>query len=89
MTNTRSKRAKKNGNSKSRTSIYSEVTAQIIAELEAGRVPWVQPWDASAACIGLSRNAVSGRSYSGINILILWGAVIQSGYISQGWLTFN
>ena len=26
-----------------RTSFYDEVTAKIIAELVAGRVPWVQP----------------------------------------------
>lgn len=74
---------------KGRASLYAEVTDQIIAELEAGRFPWAQPWDASAACAGLPRNAVSGRSYSGINILILWGAVISGGYDSQGWLTFR
>jgi antirestriction protein ArdC len=27
-----------------RTSLYQEITDKIIAELEAGRVPWVQPW---------------------------------------------
>jgi antirestriction protein ArdC len=27
-----------------RTSIYEEITDKIIRELEAGRVPWVQPW---------------------------------------------
>jgi antirestriction protein ArdC len=26
-----------------RTSLYDEITGKIIAELEAGRVPWVQP----------------------------------------------
>ena len=44
---------------------------------------------ASAACPGLPRNAVSGRTYSGINVLLLWGAVIQHGHPSQGWLTFR
>jgi antirestriction protein ArdC len=38
---------------------------------------------------GLPRNAISGRHYSGINILILWGAVIDGGYPSQDWLTFR
>ena len=32
-----------------RTSLYSEITDKIIAELEAGRVPWVQPWGTAAA----------------------------------------
>jgi antirestriction protein ArdC len=72
-----------------RISLYEEVTAKIIAQLEAGVFPWVQPWSASAAGIGLPRNAVSGRCYSGINVLILWGAVIEGGYDSQDWLTFR
>ena len=32
-----------------RTSLYEEITDKIIAELEAGRVPWVQPWGTAAA----------------------------------------
>ncbi|MED5544363.1 MAG: ArdC-like ssDNA-binding domain-containing protein, partial [Pseudomonadota bacterium] len=28
-----------------RQSLYGEVTARVIAELEEGRLPWVQPWD--------------------------------------------
>jgi antirestriction protein ArdC len=73
-----------------RTSLYDEVTARIIAELEEGRIPWVQPWGkVSAASPGLPRNATTGRNYSGVNILILWGALFQHGYPSQGWLTFK
>ena len=26
-----------------RASLYQEITAKIIAELEAGRLPWIQP----------------------------------------------
>ena len=32
-----------------RTSLYDEITNKIIAELEAGRMPWVQPWGTTAA----------------------------------------
>jgi antirestriction protein ArdC len=73
-----------------RVDLYDEVTARIIAELEAGRVPWVQPWG-GAACAGpsLPRNALTGRPYSGVNVLLLWGAVIGGGYPSQSWLTFR
>ena len=39
-----------------RGSLYQEVTDKIIAELEQGRVPWVQPWGqgqgAAWACRG-------------------------------------
>ncbi|MDE3111170.1 MAG: DUF1738 domain-containing protein, partial [Acidobacteriota bacterium] len=74
-----------------RTSLYSEITDKIIAELEAGRLPWVQPWGASGtgAAVGLPRNAATGRRYSGINVLILWGGVIERGYSGQAWLTFR
>lgn len=75
-----------------RADLYQTVTARIVAELEAGRFPWVQPWgkvEGSAPAPGLPRNALSGRSYSGINVLILWGAVIEQGWPSQGWLTFR
>ena len=51
--------------------------------------PWVRPWSKALAAPGLPRNAVTGRAYSGINVLILWGAVIESGYPSQDWLTFR
>lgn len=73
-----------------RVNLYDEVTARIISELEAGRVPWVQPWSA-ATCAGpsLPRNALTGRNYSGVNVLLLWGAVIANGYPSQSWLTYR
>ena len=73
----------------SRASLYDEVTAKIIAQLEAGCFPWAQPWSSAAAVPGLPRNAVSGRPYSGVNVLILWGAVIEGCYPSQDWLTFR
>jgi len=70
--------------------IYAETTAKIIAELEAGRFPWVQPWDASACRgPGLPRNAVTGAHYSGINVLFLWGEAITRSWPSQHWLTFK
>jgi antirestriction protein ArdC len=77
------------GGAPSRGSLYDEVTARIIAELEEGRFPWVQPWEATAASPGLPRNATTGRAYSGVNVLILWGAVIAGAYPNQGWLTFR
>lgn len=72
-----------------RVSLYDEVTARIIAELEAGRFPWVPPWDAAIVAPDLPRNAVTGRPYSGVNVLILSGEVIAKSYANQGWLTFR
>ncbi|MFX5922289.1 ArdC-like ssDNA-binding domain-containing protein, partial [Acinetobacter baumannii] len=31
-----------------RANLYDEITDKIVAELEAGRVPWVQPWGTAA-----------------------------------------
>ncbi|WP_414712588.1 ArdC-like ssDNA-binding domain-containing protein [Sphingobium sp.] len=65
------------------------MTARIIAQLEEGRFPWVQPWassqtgfEAGRLAPGLPRNALTARTYSGINILILWGAAIERGLLS-------
>ena len=74
-----------------RASLYDDITDKIISELEAGRAPWVQPWGSAAAKapLAMPRNAATGRHYSGINVLILWGAVIQHGFPGQSWLTFR
>ncbi len=72
-----------------RQSLYAEVTSRVIAELEAGRLPWVQPWDSAACGCTMPHNAGTGRRYSGINVLILWAAVIDGGYASQRWLTYR
>ncbi|MER9451951.1 zincin-like metallopeptidase domain-containing protein [Mesorhizobium sp. M0254] len=73
-----------------RASLYDDITNKIIAELEAGRFPWV-PWGSAAeqAPLAMPANAASGRAYSGINVLILWGAVVEHGFPVQGWLTFR
>jgi antirestriction protein ArdC len=74
-----------------RASLYDDITNKIIAELEAGRVPWVQPWGTAAAKapLAMPANAATGRAYSGINVLILWGAVVEHGFPVQSWLTFR
>ncbi|MEW6634667.1 MAG: zincin-like metallopeptidase domain-containing protein [Pseudomonadota bacterium] len=74
-----------------RRNLYDDITSKIIAELHAGRFPWVQPWGTAAAKAPLSlpRNASTSRAYSGINVLILWGAVIEHGFPTQGWLTYR
>lgn len=85
----RQDRAARSG--EARTSLYDDITSKIIVDLEAGRFPWVQPWGSATtkASLAMPRNASTGRQYSGINILILWGAVVQHGFPSQHWLTFR
>jgi antirestriction protein ArdC len=77
--------------SNNQPSLYSQVTDKIVVELEQGIVPWVQPWGSGEGSVGLGlpRNARSTKAYSGINILLLWSAIMQGGYASQQWLTFK
>lgn len=77
------------GPASDRANLYQQITDRIIAELEAGRVPWVQPWGTARAAIGLPHNAVSERRYSGINVLSLWHAVVSRGFSSHAFLTFR
>ena len=74
-----------------RSSLYDEITDKIIAELEAGRVPWVQPWGtpAAKAPLAMPKNASTNRSYSGVNVLLLWRSTIENGFTGQSWLTFR
>jgi antirestriction protein ArdC len=72
-----------------RQDLYSGVTNRIIAEMEEGRLPWVQPWNSTACGCTMPHNAGTGRRYSGINILILWAAAVEGGYATQRWLTFR
>ena len=67
--------------------LHQEVTDRIVAELEAGAPPWVQPWSQTP---GLNRpcNAVTGRPYSGVNVLLLWLAR-SNGWPTPRFLTFN
>jgi antirestriction protein ArdC len=39
--------------------------------------------------LGLPQNASTGRTYSGVNILLLWFAAIEQGRPSQRWLTYR
>jgi antirestriction protein ArdC len=75
-----------------RADLYERVTDTIIAQLEAGIVPWVQPWKVGATSrhnVRLPHNAITGRAYSGVNVLLLWCQTAAQGYTSHGWLTYK
>lgn len=72
----------------SKTGLYQEITDKIIRQIEAGTIPWVQPWAADQT-LCTPRNATTNRAYSGINILLLWEALFAHGYQVNRWLTFK
>jgi len=45
-----------------RTSLYQEITDKIIADLEAGRVPWVQPWETAVPTANSKRLTIGRES---------------------------
>src|SRR6201997_3189763 len=67
--------------------LYAEVSARIVAELEAGAAPWMKPWSATAG-MNTPCNAVTNRPYSGCNIVLLWRAQ-AAGYRTPRFLTFK
>lgn len=71
--------------------MYESVTRAIIDEMERGVVPWVRPWKTDRRSVGsvMPANAVTGRSYSGINIPILWASADARGYPTHAWMTFK
>jgi antirestriction protein ArdC len=66
---------------------YAEVSARIIAELEAGAAPWTKPWSATSGA-NTPGNAVTNRPYSGCNVVLLWMAQ-AAGYRTPRFLTFK
>lgn len=63
--------------------VYQVVTDKIVEQLENGTAPWRQPWTGGTAFA--PANLLTGRRYSGINIVLL----AIAGYSSPYWLTYK
>ncbi len=70
--------------------VYEKVTNRIIADLEQGELTWLKPWSSGnmegRIIRPLRHNCLP---YSGINVLMLWSAAVESGYASPFWMTFK
>ena len=71
--------------------LYNEVTKQVIAQIKEGVPPWVRPWkDSKVPGIGMiPSNLISGRLYSGSNILLLWLTAHSRAYPNLQFCTYN
>lgn len=67
-------------------SVYQDVTAAIITELEKGALPWVKPWRADMSA---DKNIITGAAYRGINRLLLGMSAMAKGHTSNEWGTFK
>jgi len=73
-----------------RIDLYTRVTNQIIAELEAGVRPWIQPWEAAHAAGEVSRPLRwGGLPYRGINVVLLWLSALRQHFTCPLWMTYR
>ncbi|MDA8120881.1 MAG: zincin-like metallopeptidase domain-containing protein [Gammaproteobacteria bacterium] len=68
------------------TDIHQQITDQIIEAMETAQGQGRHLWDAQAS---LPLNLSTGKPYTGMNILILWGAALSHGFKSPYWLTYK
>lgn len=73
-----------------RADVYDRVTASIVAQLEQGVRPWAKPW-AGGSDGGFPPMPIrsNGERYKGVNVLLLWGAAEERGYVQPRWMTFK
>lgn len=80
----------KRKNEGERADIYTRITGKIVADLEKGVRPWMQPWRAGNAIGRVTRPLRhNGLPYAGMNVLLLWSEAMARGFTSPVWMTFK
>lgn len=69
--------------------LYQTVTDRIITAIEQGVKRDGKPLWSRAGATGMPYNRKSGKTYSGVNVLILWLAAQDAGFASSAWLTYQ
>ena len=82
-----STKTRKSASKKPQRDVAQDITDLIIAALEAGTVPWHQPWKMTGG--QLPRSMSTGRLYRGMNSLLLGMYSQMAGYTSPWWGTFK
>ena len=73
-----------------RQDVHARVTNAIIADLEQGVRPWVQPWESTHAAGEVSRPLrFNGVPYRGINVVLLWVAAMRQRFSCPLWMTYK
>lgn len=72
-----------------RRDVHADVTAKIIASIEANPGQPQMPWHRASAPLVLPVNIESGNAYQGINIVSLWCSAEQAGYQANVWGTYR
>ncbi len=72
-----------------RADVYTRITDEIVAAIEAGAGDWRMPWHHDGAAVTRPQNVTSGRRYRGVNVLALWIAAEARGFASGLWGTYR
>lgn len=74
---------------KAKRDIYQEVTNKIVSAMESGNIPWLKPWEhrKAATNIMVPHNASTGKTYNGINLMLLWADGFH--YETQQYVTYK
>lgn len=67
-------------------SIAAEVTASVLEAIKGGCTPWEMPWHRHQGSTEWPRS-LTGRRYSGINVLALWASARRFGFSDPTWAT--
>jgi antirestriction protein ArdC len=63
-----------------RTDVYTRITAEIVAAIEAGAGEFKMPWHHNGTSPARPANIASGKAYRGVNVLALWVAAEIARY---------
>ncbi|ADZ69035.1 ArdC family protein [Polymorphum gilvum] len=72
-----------------RIDVYTQVTNNIIAAIEAGAGDWQMPWHRSGEGLNRPVNIDTSKAYRGINVVSLWASAQARGFITGTWGTYR
>jgi antirestriction protein ArdC len=72
-----------------RTDVYTRITAEIVAAIEAGAGEFKMPWHHTGSSTARPTNIASGKNYRGVNVLALWVAAEIAHYDNGLWGTYR
>lgn len=72
-----------------RRDIHAEITAKLIAAIEADPGRPTMPWRRHSKPLFMPENALTKKPYNGINIVSLWVSAEVAGYDAPVWATYR
>lgn len=89
MANRHQPRHYKRIDSAQRTDVHDAITQKIVAAIEAGAGEFQMPWHRPGVAFTLPKNALTGKSYRGSNVLSLWIDADEKKFEHQIFATYK